>query len=110
MTNPESSASVTVVDDLLERAPVEAGKLGHFTVLTSPDVRVVVLAFEAGFVLKEHAAPKTLIMQALDGRLRVTAGERTVELTPGALIRMDSGERHKVEAVEDSRLMLTLVG
>jgi quercetin dioxygenase-like cupin family protein len=110
MTNSEPAASVTVVDDLLAQAPVEAGKLGHFTVLKSPDVRVVVLAFEAGFVLKEHAAPKTLLMQALDGALRVTAGGRTIELTQGTLIRMDAGERHQVEALQDARLMLTLVG
>ncbi|WP_157155678.1 cupin domain-containing protein [Diaminobutyricimonas sp. LJ205] len=110
MTIPEPEASITVVADLLGQAPIEAGKLGHFTVLKSPDVRVVVLAFEAGFVMKEHAAPKTLLMQALDGELRVTAAERTVRLIPCTLIRMESGERHQVEAIEDSRLMLTLIG
>ncbi|WP_167043560.1 cupin domain-containing protein [Salinibacterium sp. ZJ454] len=109
MTNTEPDAPITVVDDVLKLAPIEAGKLGHFTVLKSEDVRVVVLAFEAGFVLKEHAAPKTLLMQALDGALRVTAGGRIVELAPGSLIRLESGERHQVEALEDSRLMLTLI-
>ncbi|WP_353988228.1 cupin domain-containing protein [Ruicaihuangia caeni] len=101
---------VLVVDDLLGRAPVEAGRLGHHTVLKSPDVRIVVLAFEAGHLLKEHSAPKTLLMQALDGHLLVTVGGREVDLRPGMLIRVEALERHEVRAVEDSRLMLTLVG
>lgn len=103
-------APVTVIDDIRELSPIGADSLGHSTVLKSPDVRVVVLAFPAGFELKEHAAPKTLLMQALDGRLTVTAGGQTVTLVPGGLIRMDALERHHVVAHEDSRLMLTLVG
>lgn len=102
--------TLTVVDSILDLAPIEPGKLGHTTVLKSPDVRVVVLAFPAGHLLKEHSAPKTLLMQALDGHLKVTAGGQTVDLVPGGLIRMDASERHEVEGMVDSRLMLTLVG
>jgi quercetin dioxygenase-like cupin family protein len=105
MDNP-----VIVIDDIRALSPIEPDKLGHTTALKSPDVRVVVLTFPAGQSLKEHAAPKTLLMQALDGKLRVTVGEQVVELVPGGLIRVDKLERHEVEALEDSRLMLTLVG
>ena len=49
-------------------------------------------------------------MQALDGHLRVTAAGRTVDLLPGGLIRLDALLHHEVEAVGDSRLMLTLIG
>jgi len=71
---------------------------------------VVVLTFAAGHVLEEHRAPKTLLMQALDGRLRVTAGGRVTELVPGALLRLDASLMHEVEALEESRLMLIMVG
>lgn len=101
---------VTVIDDIRELSPIEPDRLGHTTALKSPDVRVVVLAFPAGHTLKEHAAPKTLLMQALDGHLTVTAAGQTIDLKPGGLIRMEPLERHQVEALEDSRLMLTLVG
>lgn len=102
--------AVTVIDNIRELSPIDPDKLGHTTALKSPDVRVVVLAFPAGFVLKEHAAPKTLLMQALDGRMTVTVGDDATTLVPGGLIRMDSLVRHQVEAHEDSRLMLTLIG
>lgn len=105
MDNP-----VTVITDLREISPIADDKLGHTTALKSPDVRVVILTFPAGHVMKDHAAPKTLLLQALDGRLRLTVAGEVVELVPGALVRLDKLERHEVEAVEESRLMLTLVG
>ena len=104
------TSAVTVVTSLLENAPIEPGKLGHHTVLTSPDARVIVLAFEAGHVMKDHASPKTLIMQALDGELRVTSEGDTITLAPGTIARYSPGVRHEVEALADSRLMLTLIG
>jgi len=105
MNNP-----VTVITDLREISPIPADKLGHTTALRSPDVRVVILTFPAGHVMKDHAAPKTLLLQALDGRLRLTVAGDVLDLVPGALVRLDKLERHEVEAVEESRLMLTLVG
>ena len=101
---------VIVIDDIRALSPIDPDKLGHTTALKSPDVRVVVLTFPAGQALKEHSAPKTLLLQALDGRLRVTVADQVVELAPGGLIRVEKLERHEVEALEDSRLMLMLVG
>jgi quercetin dioxygenase-like cupin family protein len=104
------AAPTTFVADVRAGTAPGPSGLGHSTVLSSPDVRVVVLTFEAGHVMKEHRAPKTLLMQALDGRLRITAGGEVTELVPGSLLRLDQSLMHEVEALEASRLMLTLVG
>ncbi|TFB73193.1 hypothetical protein E3O06_08140 [Cryobacterium glaciale] len=101
---------LTHIANVRADAAVEPGRLGHSTVLASPGVRVVVLTFEAGFTLKKHSAPKILLMQALDGSLRVTAGGQVTDLVPGALLRLDASLEHEVEALEESRLMLTLIG
>ena len=106
----DTAPSVTHIANVRSGAAVEPGRLGHSTVLSSPGVRVVVLTFEAGFVLEKHSAPKILLMQALDGRLRVTSGGQVTDLMPGALLRLDAGLEHEVEALEESRLMLTLIG
>ena len=105
-----SAASITFIPDLRADAVVAPGGLGHTTVLNAPGVRIVVLTFAAGHVLKEHRAPKTLLMQALDGCLRVTAGGQVTELVPGTLLRLDASLIHEVEALDESRLMLTLIG
>jgi len=110
MDIPVSEAPLTVRENLFELAPVIPGKLGHSTVLAAPGVRVIVLAFESGWVLKEHIAPKQLLLQALDGRFVVTAAGKQTTLVPGGLMRLDESLPHAVEALEDSRLMLTLLG
>ena len=106
----DSTSPLTYISDVRADAAVEPGRLGHSTVLASPGVRVIVLTFEAGFTLKKHSAPKILLMQALDGCLKVSADGRVTELVPGAILRLDAGLEHEVEAVEESRLMLTLIG
>jgi quercetin dioxygenase-like cupin family protein len=103
------TSAVTIITDLLDAAPIEEGRLGHHTVLKAGDVRVVVLAFEAGHTLNDHSSPKTLLMQALDGELGVTADGEMFTLVPGAIVRLDAGVRHEVHAVTDARLMLTLI-
>lgn len=109
MTSDAATPALTVIDDLLAGSPVPPEGLGHATALAHPDVRVVMLAFAAGHVLKEHAAPFPLLMQALDGEFIVRADGRETRLVPGGLLRMDPALRHEVEAVVPSRLMLTLV-
>jgi quercetin dioxygenase-like cupin family protein len=103
-------AELTAIEDLLAVAPIEAGRLGHHTVLATPSARVVVLAFDRGHLMKEHRAPRPLLLQALDGHLRITADDRTVDLRPGGLLYLPASVTHAVEAVQPSRLCLTLLG
>ncbi|MEO6942965.1 MAG: hypothetical protein ABI238_07715, partial [Terrimesophilobacter sp.] len=56
-----------------------------------------------------HSAPFPLLMQALDGDVLVRADGKETRLRPGSLLRLEAAVRHEVEAVADSRLMLTLV-
>lgn len=109
MTENSTSPSITLIDDMRALSPIESSGLGHATVIAHPDLRVVILTFTAGHVLKEHSAPFPLTMQALDGELVVRTGKTVSTLTPGALLRLDAALLHEVEAISESRLMLTLV-
>lgn len=109
MTDDTVAPVLTVIEDMRAISPIKDSGLGHTTVLAHPDVRVVVLTFTVGHLLKEHSAPFPLLMQALDGELLVRAGSQETKLTPGALLRLDAALPHEVEALSDSRLMLTLV-
>ncbi|HEY1970956.1 MAG TPA: cupin domain-containing protein [Pseudonocardia sp.] len=100
---------ITIVSDLLRLAPIEPGKLGHHTALDVAGARVIVLAFPHGHLLKEHQAPRPIIMQALDGLLRVSAAGQVHDLRPGELIHLAASVPHAVEALADSRLSLTLL-
>lgn len=109
MTVESTNPSLTLIDDLREISPLPSSGLGHTTAFAHPDMRAVVLTFSAGHLLKEHKAPFPLLRQALDGELLVRAADREIRLVPGAILRMDAALPHEVEAVGESRLMLTLV-
>lgn len=109
MTDPQTDAPLTFLPDLRAEAPIPASGLGHTTALKHPDVRIVVLSFAAGYVLKEHSAPFPLLLQALDGELVVRAGGQENALRPGGVLRLDASLPHEVEALTEARLLLTLV-
>jgi quercetin dioxygenase-like cupin family protein len=79
------------------------------TVLQAEGARVVLFSFDAGQVLTEHTAAVPALLQVLDGHLRITADGRTVDLHPGGLIHFAARLPHAVEAVEPSRLQLTML-
>ena len=79
------------------------------TVLQAEGARVVLFSFDAGQVLTEHTAVVPALLQVLDGHLRITADGRTVDLHPGGLVHLAARLPHAVEAVEASRLQLTML-
>ena len=79
------------------------------TVLKGEGVRVVLFAFDAGQELSEHTAAVPILLQVLDGRLRVGAGGEQVELTPGGLVHIGSRVPHDVLALEPTRMVLTML-
>lgn len=105
-----SDTELTAIEDLRALAPIEAGKLGHHTALEASGVRVIVLAFERGHQLREHRTPHPLLLQAVDGYLRITSNDHVIDLRPGGLVHLPASVPHAVEAVEPSRLSLTLLG
>jgi quercetin dioxygenase-like cupin family protein len=79
------------------------------TVLQAEGARVVLFSFDTRQVLTEHTAAVPALLQVLGGHLRITADGRTVDLFPGGLIHFAARLPHAVEAVEPSRLQLTML-
>jgi quercetin dioxygenase-like cupin family protein len=71
---------------------------------------IVLTHLHAGGKLQEHAAPGAATVQVLDGHIRLDLEGKTLDVPSGRLAVFDSGVRHSVEALEDSTLLLTLVG
>jgi quercetin dioxygenase-like cupin family protein len=78
-------------------------------ILQAEGARVVLFSFDQAQVLTEHTAAVPALLQVLDGHLRITADGRTVDLQPGGLIHLAARLPHSVEAVEPSRLLLTML-
>ena len=70
-------------------------------------LRQTVIALAAGRVLGEHKSPGDALVLCLRGRIRLRAGESQAELGPGDLVAVPP-QRHDLEAVEASVIMLTV--
>jgi quercetin dioxygenase-like cupin family protein len=75
---------------------------GHERVL-----RHTVIAFTKGSALAEHEANGEATVFVLSGRVRLVAGEVSWEAMTGDLVIVPD-ERHRVEALEDSSILLTV--
>jgi quercetin dioxygenase-like cupin family protein len=70
-------------------------------------LRQTLIALAAGRTLSEHQSPGDASVFCLQGRIRVHAGSSHAELGPGTLVAVPP-QRHNVEAVEPSVLLLTV--
>jgi quercetin dioxygenase-like cupin family protein len=70
--------------------------------------RVILLALPAGERLSEHQVHEHALVVVLDGEIIIRAGAAEERLGGRALVHFEPAERHEVEAVSDSRLLLCL--
>lgn len=105
----EAGGAMREVGGVAHLVQVQEDSTVSRTVLKAEGVRVVLFSFDAGQVLTEHTAAMPVLLQTLDGHLRVTADGRTVDLRPGDLVHLTTRLPHSVEAVEPSRLLLTMI-
>ena len=72
------------------------------------ELRLLLLAILPGASVPEHKADGRVSIHTIRGRVRVRARERTFDLPAGRLITLEPGERHDVEALEDSGVLVTI--
>jgi quercetin dioxygenase-like cupin family protein len=101
--------SLTHIPDLAGLVPFDPDRRTSTVAFAAEGVRAVVFAFSAGQELTEHRAPAPILLQALEGELRVTAEGREVVLTPGGVLHLESGVPHSVVADVDGKLLLCIL-
>ena len=73
-----------------------------------PDFRVVLIVMKPGGRLEKHQTEGGISVQTLQGRIRFTTTERSVELTAGQMLTLEHDIPHDVEAIADSVVLLTI--
>jgi quercetin dioxygenase-like cupin family protein len=97
---------ITALNTLIEVAPDSTVSR---TVLKAEGTRVVLFAFDAGQELTEHTAAVPILLQVLDGHLRVGADGEHLDLSPGGLVHIGARVPHEILAMQPSRMVLTML-
>jgi uncharacterized protein (DUF2249 family)/quercetin dioxygenase-like cupin family protein len=78
--------------------------------MNEPGYRMVLLSMRAGQRIPEHASKGMVTMQAILGHITLYAGHFPDELYAGEIICIESGVPHRIEAIEDSALLVLSTG
>jgi quercetin dioxygenase-like cupin family protein len=78
------------------------------TIVKYDNLRVVLMALKAHVRIPQHVTEGRITIQTIRGHIRVRADQRTFDLPVGALLALDHGVPHDVEATEDSAFLLTI--
>lgn len=78
------------------------------TLVKHPDFRIVLTLMKPGSHVNEHRTDARISIQTVMGRIRLRLPKRTVELTTGQLLALDSEVPHDIEALEESAFLLTV--
>lgn len=72
------------------------------------DFRIVLTVLRGGAHIPEHHTEGRISIQTVRGHIQVRAEGRTFDLPVGAVLALDRGVRHDVEARQDSAFLLTI--
>lgn len=78
------------------------------TLVKTDDIRVVLIALEAGATLPEHHADGGLTVQVLRGSLQMNADGKKFNLRAGQIVALPASLKHDVSALESSEFLLTI--
>lgn len=115
-TRPEERfASTQAVLDLREQSrdladEPDSGQAGHRqkALIREGPLTLALYHFQAGSRLPDHVVDGVVLIHTLEGRVRITTEQGSHELPAGCVLRLSSGVRHDLTALDTSRVLLTI--
>jgi quercetin dioxygenase-like cupin family protein len=101
-----SKGSVLNLKDMVEYS---SGGIISKQVLKNPSGNITLFSFDKGQGLSEHTAPFDAVVQVLDGEAQITIGGNPQLVKKGETIIMPANVSHALNAVEQFKMLLTMV-
>lgn len=98
-----------VIADLATALPVSADATTSRVVANNERLRVVAFAMDTGQELTDHASPRAVVVQMVEGNLRFTVDGQEHHLTAGDVVYLAPDARHALVADTPCRFALVLV-
>lgn len=92
-----------------ELLPYQAGKIVNMDLVNEDKLKFVLMSFDEGTGLSEHAAPGDAIIFALDGEGVIGYEGKEYEIKAGQQFKFDKLGKHSVKATKNFKMALLLV-
>ena len=96
------------VFELKNLIPVQEGKIVNMDLINSSHMKFVLMSFDAGTGLSEHAAPGEALIFALEGEAVIGYEGKEHRIHAGENFRFDKNGRHFVRADHPFKMALLL--
>lgn len=96
-------------ENLVGLVEYQADSIVSKTLIEKKTGTVTLFAFDKGQGLSEHTAPFDAMVCILDGKALITISGKPSTLTKGEMIIMPANEPHALKAVENFKMMLTMI-
>ena len=103
--NIEFSKAVAVAD-IIE---YQDGKVISMTFAQNAAVSITLFAFSKGEEISTHESSGDAIVHILDGVAKVTIGEDKINAAKGQIVVMPANIPHSIDAIENFKMLLTVV-
>ncbi len=97
------------VFQLAELLPYQEGKIINMDLAHNDKMKFVIMSFDAGTGLSEHAAPGEALVMALDGEAVIGYEGKEYVIHEGETFKFDKLGKHSVSAVKRFKMALLLV-
>jgi quercetin dioxygenase-like cupin family protein len=101
----------SLAEELLDSAGAAQDGRSSRTLAKSKALTVVLTVLRAGHTLEEHAASGPVTVVALSGAVTFSSPQESTSaavLSPGHILMMGGGEKHRVRADEDSTFLIII--
>lgn len=84
------------------------GRVVSLTLVQNDAMSMTLFAFAKGEGISTHSAPGDALVYIIDGKARITIGEKTIEASAGQTVVMPSNVPHGLDAIENFKMMLVV--
>lgn len=96
------------IKDIKQETAWKTSDRNAITVFKTDGLRIVLIALHPGAEMKTHTADGIISVQVIEGKMKFTADNRSVELEKGQMLALHKGMPHSVLALDETIFLLSL--
>ena len=100
--------SILNIGDEVKELGASEKRVASKTLLKTEHMRLLLIAIKSGAKMPDHHVDAPITIHVIAGRVKFSAGKKTVEMNAGMIQPLEPSVVHSVEATEASALLVTM--